>query len=79
MIKKLILKYGRTLLDTIAVICFILAIIYSIGMMVALGFIAGLIALIASSIGILLSFFTIYLIIDIRDALVNKTGGDEGN
>ncbi|EAJ6151445.1 hypothetical protein BXA08_07395 [Campylobacter lari] len=72
MIKNLIIKFGRTLLDIITILSFITAIGYSIAIMFTQDFTAGLATLIGFFIVIFLSFFLIYLIIDIRDALVKN-------
>lgn len=72
MIKNLIIKFGRTLLDITTILSFITVIGYSIAIMFTQEFALGLATLIGSLIITFLSFFMIYLIIDIRDALVNK-------
>ncbi|STA75161.1 Small hydrophobic protein Cj0260c-related protein [Campylobacter lari] len=72
MIKNLIIKFGRTLLDITTILSFITVIGYSIAIMLTQEFALGLATLIGSLIITFLSFFMIYLIIDIRDALVNK-------
>ncbi|HEG2209867.1 TPA: hypothetical protein SCS73_001330 [Campylobacter jejuni] len=72
MVKNLIIKFGRLILDAIAAISFVVALPYSLFMMFSIGFLAGLLSLIVSFIALFLSFFVIYLVIDIRDALVNK-------
>ncbi|HDZ4962790.1 TPA: hypothetical protein RTH17_001118 [Campylobacter jejuni] len=71
MVKNLIIKFGRLILDAIAAISFVVALLYSLFMMFSIGFLA-LLSLIVSFIALFLSFFVIYLVIDIRDALVNK-------
>ncbi|AJC87552.1 hypothetical protein [Campylobacter insulaenigrae] len=73
MVKNLILSFGRTILDIVVIISFALALIYSIAMMFMVGFIFGLMSLLGSFIALFMSFFVIYLVIDIRDSLVNKT------
>lgn len=72
MIKNLVINFGRLILDVIVAISFIMAFIYSIWMMFVVGFFAGLFWLAGSFIVLFLSFFMIYLVIDIRDSLVNK-------
>ncbi|QOR00919.1 hypothetical protein [Campylobacter sp. 2014D-0216] len=72
MIKNLIIKIGRTLLDIITILSFISAIGYSIAIMLTQDFAVGLASLIGFFTVIFLSFFLIYLIIDIRDALVKN-------
>ncbi|MCR6574680.1 hypothetical protein [Campylobacter insulaenigrae] len=73
MVKNLILSFGRTILDIVVIISFALVLIYSITMMFMVGFIFGLMSLLGSFIALFMSFFVIYLVIDIRDSLVNKT------
>lgn len=72
MVKDFVIKFGRLILDVIVVASFVIALISSLVMMFSVGFFFGLSSLIGSFIALFLSFFVIYLVIDIRDALVNK-------
>lgn len=72
MVKNLVIQFGRLVLDVVATISFIVAFIFSLYMMFSTGFWFGLFSLISSFATLFLSFFVIYLVIDIRDALVNK-------
>ncbi|MFK0485341.1 hypothetical protein ACISOQ_07280 [Campylobacter jejuni] len=56
MVKNLIIKFGRLILDAIAAISFVVALLYSLFMMFSIGFLAGLLSLIVSFIACL--FYT---------------------
>ena len=68
--KGIILGFGRVIIDILVIVCFIGAFIAFIVAWVNAGFLATLGLLITSLLGIFLGFFTLYLLIDIRDALV---------
>ncbi|EJI3902067.1 hypothetical protein AAG000_001475 [Campylobacter jejuni] len=57
MVKNLIIKFGRLILDAIAAISFVVALLYSLFMMFSIGFLASLLSLIVSFIALFLSFF----------------------
>lgn len=70
--KDLILGVGRIILDVLVIVCFLVAFVSFIISWYWGSFIAALGVFIVSCIAIFLAFFTIYLLIDIRDGLVKK-------
>lgn len=70
MIRSLILKVGTTLLDVVVVILLAAVVIGSLATIFQVGFWAGLGALVGGGIAIVVFFFMIYLIIDIREVLL---------
>lgn len=74
--KDLVLSLGEKFLNIIAIICLVGVVLGGIMQMGAIGFIGGLITIIVGVIGVVLAFFFIYLLIDIRDGIraLNKSG-----
>lgn len=48
MVKNLIIKFGRLILDAIVAISFVVALLYSLFMMFSIGFLVSLLSLIVS-------------------------------
>lgn len=72
LVKNFVVGFGKPILNVIAVLSFLIAFISSITIMFSESFGFGLLTLIASFIVLFLSFLMIYLIVDIRDALVEQ-------
>lgn len=70
--KGIILGFGRVIIDILVIVCFVAAFIAFIVSWVYGSFLSALFVFVCSLVGIFLGFFTLYLLIDIRDALVKK-------
>lgn len=72
LVKNFVVGFGKPILNVVAVLSFIVDFIVSIVVMIEMSFGYGVAFLIISYIVLFLSFLMIYLIVDIRDALVEQ-------
>lgn len=73
--KTLILSIGEKFIDILAIIMLIAVVIGGFAQMGQMGFLSGLLAMLFGVIAVVMAFFFIYLVIDIRDGIraLNKS------
>lgn len=75
MMKNLIIKNGRAIIDISAYVVLVLVVLSAVGVMTQ-SFVGGIAALLFGLVGFFLTYFFIYLLIDMRDTL--KTIAEQG-
>ena len=75
--KNLIIKNGRAIIDISAYVALVLVVLVALGVMTQANFFAGIVSLLVGLVGFVLTYFFIYLLIDMRDTLkaIAEQGG----